>query len=121
MPKLSVPYRLIVSMSRQQKRVVILTGDVVLIAVAYMMARALIITDGTAWNYTYAVGTDLAALLLIGTTAIVLLGLHKIKLNAYQMQGVVEAAFAAPRIMMHPSEAGHARAIERAQGLRLPT
>jgi FlaA1/EpsC-like NDP-sugar epimerase len=82
-------------MTRQQKRYIILTIDVGLIAVAYLLARGLLLTDGTAYNTNFALTTDLIALLCAGTICIILLGLHKIKLNAYQMQGVVESAFVA--------------------------
>ena len=51
--------------------------------------------DGTAWSDPMMVLYDTLALLSSGTIAIVTLGLHKIKLNAYQLQGVVESAFVA--------------------------
>ncbi len=93
MPKLGLLYRIAVTLTRQQKRSIILSVDVVLIALSYLMARTLIVDAGPVSDVSMMLMTDLLALLSTGTIAIVLLGLHKIKLNAYQMQGVVESAF----------------------------
>lgn len=82
-------------MTRQQKRSIILSTDILLIFCAYIAARALIMMDGTAWSDPMMVLYDTLALLSSGTIAIIALGLHKIKLNAYQMQGVVESAIVA--------------------------
>ncbi|MEL7253121.1 MAG: nucleoside-diphosphate sugar epimerase/dehydratase [Pseudomonadota bacterium] len=82
-------------MTRQQKRSIILTVDVLLIFAAYLAARALVIMDGSAWADTMTILYDALALIASGMIATVILGLHKIKLNAYQMQGVVGSAFVA--------------------------
>ncbi len=58
-------YRLAVSLTRQQKRLTVIAMDVVLIAVAHVISTSL------------------------------LLGRHKIKLNAYQIQGILDSVFAA--------------------------
>ncbi|MEL7280129.1 MAG: nucleoside-diphosphate sugar epimerase/dehydratase [Pseudomonadota bacterium] len=104
MSNLGFLYKLAVTLTRQQKRYIILTIDVALILIAYLMARGLILanglTDGAPWSLTLPLLTDLVALLSAGTIAIVLLGLHKIKLNAYQMQGVVESAFVAGVLLL---------------------
>ena len=100
MYKLGLLYKLAVTLTRQQKRNVILAIDILLIAAAYLLARGVILTDGTAYDGTFPIITDLLALLSAGTIAIILLGLHKIKLNAYQMQGVVESAFVACILFM---------------------
>ncbi|MEO0773095.1 MAG: nucleoside-diphosphate sugar epimerase/dehydratase [Pseudomonadota bacterium] len=94
-PKLGFLYRIAVAMTRQQKRSIILTVDVLLIFAAYLAARALVIMDGSAWADTMTILYDALALIASGMIATVLLGLHKIKLNAYQMQGVVGSAFVA--------------------------
>lgn len=94
-PKLGFLYRIAVAMTRQQKRSIILTVDVLLIFAAYLAARALVIMDGSAWADTMTILYDALALIASGMIATVILGLHKIKLNAYQMQGVVGSAFVA--------------------------
>ena len=80
--KLGLLYKLAVTLTRQQKRNIILAIDILLIAAAYLLARGVILTDGTAYDGTFPIITDLLALLSAGTIAIILLGLHKIKLNA---------------------------------------
>ena len=100
MYKLGLLYKLAVTLTRQQKRNIILAIDILLSAAAYLLARGVILTDGTAYDGTFPIITDLLALLSAGTIAIILLGLHKIKLNAYQMQGVVESAFVACILFM---------------------
>ena len=86
-------YKLVVSLTRQQKRSVILFVDVLLVALAYYLAKALM--DGPSILLHMPLGSvvDLLILMSSGAIATVLLGLHKIKLNAYQMQGVIESTF----------------------------
>ena len=86
-------YKLVVSLTRQQKRTVILGIDVVLIAVAYCLAKALMDGSAVLLHMPLVSALDLLVLMSSGAIATVLLGLHKIKLNAYQMQGVIESAF----------------------------
>ena len=86
-------YNLAVSLSRSQKRAIILAVDILLIAVAYFLATMLLFGPAGLRPSPAALAADLTVLLGVGTTLIVLLGLHKIKLNAYAMQGVVESAF----------------------------
>lgn len=88
-------YRLVVSLSRQQKRAVILSVDGLLIAASYVLASLLLNAGSRAGLFSNAAIYDLTILMSVGITAIALLGLHKIKLNAYQMQGVIESAFVA--------------------------
>lgn len=93
-------YKFVVSLTRQQKRCIILTIDVLLIAVAYLLARGLMDGPATGTGTPAAAAGDLLVLMFTGGVTTVLLGLHKIKLNAYQMQGVVESAFVAAVLLV---------------------
>lgn len=88
-------HKFAVSLTRAQKRAILLSVDVLLIALAYGLSRLVILgpsqalpTSGEAWM-------TMIALMATGTTFILLQGLHRIKLNAYQMQGMMETTGAA--------------------------
>lgn len=88
-------YNIAVSLTRSQKRAIILSIDVVLVGVAFLLSCWLLL--GASWlteNVTITL-RDMLALLIVGGVLTTLLGLHKIKLNAYEMQGVIESAFVA--------------------------
>jgi FlaA1/EpsC-like NDP-sugar epimerase len=88
-------YRIAIALTRHQKRLILLGIDVLLILVAYLLATALVTWPaGLSISSTAAV-VELSAMGAAGAVTIVLLGLHKVKLNAYEMQGVVESAFVA--------------------------
>ncbi|MEL6647705.1 MAG: hypothetical protein AAFQ05_08365, partial [Pseudomonadota bacterium] len=65
MSNLGFLYKLAVTLTRQQKRYIILTIDVALILIAYLLARGLILanglTDGAPWSLTLPLLTDLVA------------------------------------------------------------
>lgn len=88
-------YQLAVSLTRSQKRYIILCMDVVLVGIAFILAVFLLLGPG--WLVTHATSAlrDMAVLLVMGCMLTTLMGLHKIKLNAYEMQGVIESAFVA--------------------------
>ena len=88
-------YNIAISLTQSQKRFIILTADVLLIGFAYILATALLSNEGMSLTHLYNLRYDLAVLLLVGAFMTVILGLHRIKLNAYEMQGVVESAFVA--------------------------
>ncbi|SLN11181.1 UDP-N-acetyl-alpha-D-glucosamine C6 dehydratase [Roseovarius litorisediminis] len=88
-------YNLAISLSRSQKRTIILFIDVLLIAVAYLLASLLLYGLSRVSPFARPMFFDLAVLLGVGANLIAFLGLHKIKLNAYQMQGVIESALVA--------------------------
>lgn len=81
-----------INLTRVQKRAILLFVDACLIVLAYLAARAFILPAGPASAATHAL-TDLAMLVPVGTGLTAYLGLHRIKLNAYGMQGVIESAF----------------------------
>ncbi|WP_397541508.1 polysaccharide biosynthesis protein [Roseovarius salis] len=88
-------YNIAISLSRQQKRLIILAIDILLIQVAYLLAKTLLQWPESLYIDPAAAAVELALMATAGTVAIILLGLHKVKLNAYQMQGVIESAFVA--------------------------
>ncbi len=88
-------YKIAISLTRSQKHFIILLADVLLIGLAYILATALLSGDGMRITNLDEMRYDLAVLLLVGAFMTILLGLHRIKLNAYEMQGVVESAFVA--------------------------
>ncbi len=88
-------YNIAISLTRSQKRSIILSADVILIGLSYILATFLLSDEGMRLSRLYEMRYDLAVLLLVGTLMTVLLGLHRIKLNAYEMQGVMESAFVA--------------------------
>ncbi|WP_245306283.1 polysaccharide biosynthesis protein [Roseovarius aestuariivivens] len=69
--------------------------DVLLIAVAHALATSLLIGYIGFVNMLDSFLVGACILMAVGLGLIAFLGLHKIKLNAYQMQGVVESAFVA--------------------------
>ncbi len=83
------------SLSRRQKRSIILAIDILLIAFSHLLACWLFLGFGLMAAHVDAVATGLAVVVLVGAALTVRLGLHWVKLNAYQMQGVVETAFVA--------------------------
>lgn len=91
-------YKLAVSLSRQQKRLVLLGIDIALIAVAHILATTLFLGPDTFWMLFDSFVVGLIIVISVGTVLTVFLGLHQVKLNAYQMQGVVESAFVASLI-----------------------
>lgn len=88
-------YRLAISLTRQQKRLTLLGIDVVLIAVAHVVSASLLLGQDLVVALQDNLLTGSVILMTVGTTLTVLLGLHKIKLNAYQMQGILDSAFVA--------------------------
>ncbi|MFN3208502.1 MAG: polysaccharide biosynthesis protein [Roseovarius sp.] len=88
-------YKLAISLSRHQKRRILLVTDGALIVLSHMIAAFLVLDPHVIGTHIEAFLLSIAIATTVGVALIVLLGLHKIKLNAYQMQGVVESAFVA--------------------------
>ena len=88
-------YRLAISLNRQQKRLTLLGIDVTLIALAHLLATSLFLGPNALMQMFDSFAIGLVLVTCVGTGLIVWLGLHKVKLNAYQLQGVVESAFVA--------------------------
>lgn len=80
-------YKFAMTLSRAQKGWFILMVDAALIAVAYLLA-AWLLAGGPRL-------VDLAALILPGVALWLIMGLHRIKITAYQMQGLWKLALAA--------------------------
>ncbi|WP_371224334.1 polysaccharide biosynthesis protein [Roseovarius sp. 2305UL8-3] len=88
-------YDFVVALNRNHKRAIILSIDVLLIGIAHLLAIALLLGHDVILSMPSNLRLDLVLMLGTGAVLTVLLGLHKIKLNAYEMQGVVDSAFVA--------------------------
>ncbi|MEM6376367.1 MAG: polysaccharide biosynthesis protein, partial [Pseudomonadota bacterium] len=88
-------YRLAVSLTRQQKSGVIYGLDLALIALSHILACIIFLDLDLLSERILSFWGSLVLMMGVGAWLIWLLGLHKIKLNAYQMQGVVETLFVA--------------------------
>ncbi len=98
-------YKIAVSLTRRQKRAIILGVDIVLACLSYFLARALLSGPGQVVLAPAADALMLAALSMVTAGTTIALGLHKTKLNAYQMQQAarsasVSAAIAATGLMV---------------------
>lgn len=93
-------YKIVIALSRQQKRIIILGVDLLLIALSFVLAKAIIMQPASLLDNPGASAMFVLALLCSGALATVLQGLHKVKLNAYQMQGVMESAIVALTLMV---------------------
>ena len=85
-------YSIAVGLTRSQKRGIILAIDVGLIALSYCLARFVTLGQDQALALSSQALWTMAALLLVGTSLTVFQGLHRIKLNAYELQGMMETA-----------------------------
>ena len=83
-------YSLAICLTRCQKRAILLGIDVALIVLSYCIARLVILGPSHAIPMTRDGAITLGVLVPLGTAVILLLGLHRIKLNAYEMQGMLE-------------------------------
>lgn len=92
-------YDFVVSLNRSHKRTILLVLDVILIGVSHLLALTLLLGTPVILDMPQNVLLDLALMLGTGIVLTVLLGLHKIKLNAYEMQGVIDSAFVAVMIV----------------------
>ncbi len=92
-------YDIAVSLNRSHKRAILLSIDVLLIGVSHLLAIGLLLGRSAIVPFQADAVIGLALMLGTGIVLTVLLGLHKIKLNAYEMQGVVDSAFVAVMIV----------------------
>ena len=92
-------YNFVVALNRTHKRAIILSIDVLLVGVSHVLAIALLLGRDTVIAMPPNIAVDLALMLGTGAILTLLLGLHKIKLNAYEMQGVIDSAFVAVMIV----------------------
>jgi len=99
-------YSIAVGLTRSQKRAIILAIDVGLIAISYCLARIVILEQGQALELTSQALWTMAVLLAVGLSFTAFLGLHRIKLNAYELQGMIETACVALGLTLTASLAG---------------
>ena len=92
-------YEFVNSLRSSHKHAIFLAIDLVLAVIAYGAASAMFL--GSNWMNALSVGSliDIAAILAVVAALSVKLGLNKVKLNAYEMQGMVASAFIAVAIV----------------------
>ncbi|WP_372893164.1 nucleoside-diphosphate sugar epimerase/dehydratase, partial [Rhodosalinus sp.] len=81
-------YELCTTLSRSQKSVILLAIDVSAIVAAFLLSEALLIGGLPSPGLLVDGVPVLLATVLVGAGLTLRLGLHRIKLNAYEMQGV---------------------------------
>ncbi|WP_246175958.1 polysaccharide biosynthesis protein [Roseovarius bejariae] len=99
-------YNLAVNLTRFQKRAIILSIDVFLIALSYGLARLIILGPVATLSLAPEVMLTLAALTGVGALLTALQGLHRIKLNAYEIQGMLETGSVALGLILAAVFAG---------------
>ena len=86
-------YKLAISLTRFQKYTILLVSDMILIGISYFATIKLLLGEHSIFPTPMALGIELAILLIVGTSLTIWFGLHKVKLNAYQIQGIIETSF----------------------------
>ena len=81
-------YQLCTTLSRGQKSSILLAIDIVTIAVSLLLAQTLLLGHVPGREQVVASLPFLAVTVAVGGALTVFLGLHRVKLNAYEMQGV---------------------------------
>ena len=92
-------YDLVVSLERTHKRAILLAVDVLLIGISHLLSLSLLQGPQAVLSFPPNLFFDLTVMLVTGVILTALLGLHKIKLNAYEMQGVIDSAFVAVMVV----------------------
>jgi FlaA1/EpsC-like NDP-sugar epimerase len=92
-------YNFVNSLRSSHKHAIFLAMDLVLAVISYGAASAMFL--GSNWMNALSVDSliDIAAILVVVGALSVKLGLNKVKLNAYEMQGMVDSAFIAVTIV----------------------
>ncbi len=85
-------YTICLSLERMHKRVILLGIDVVCIIWAFFIAQCLVSGRLPGIEMLLASLPYMAVLLPVGLGLTVYLGLHRVKLNAYQLRGVIDTA-----------------------------
>ena len=91
-------YDVAISLNRSQKRAILLSLDVFLIGISHLLVMGLLLGVTAIWPVSRNLLVDLGLMMGAGVILTVLLGLHQIKLNAYEMQGVIDSAFVAAMV-----------------------
>jgi FlaA1/EpsC-like NDP-sugar epimerase len=88
-------YDIVIRLNAKQKRAILLALDVLLIGVAHLLVVTLLLGSATVFSLPAHLLIDLTLMMGSGLVLTAILGLHQIKLNAYEMQGVIDSAFVA--------------------------
>ncbi|MFW5678408.1 MAG: polysaccharide biosynthesis protein [Rhodosalinus sp.] len=99
-------YEFCTTLSRRQKGAILLAVDLLTMVVAFLLAQALLLGHVPVGDDFVAGLPFLAAMVAVGAGLTLHLGLHRIKLNAYEMQGLrgttgVAAAMGAAGVVMN--------------------
>lgn len=85
-------YNIVIHMSRGQKSLVLLVMDIVLAGLAYLLSAGLLYTAFPRYVLKFNIAIDLIVFMALCGLLTVMIGLHKIKLNAYEMHGIAETS-----------------------------
>ncbi len=88
-------YDIVIRLSAKQKRAILLALDVLLIGVSHILVVTLLLGSSTTLSLPAHLLIDLTLMMGVGLVLTAILGLHQIKLNAYEMQRVIDSAFVA--------------------------
>lgn len=85
-------YEICISMHRSQKSAILLSIDLFLIALAFIVAQCLVYMQLPSTALLASALPFLFVMIPLAWGISIYLGLHRIKLNAYELQGVIETA-----------------------------
>ncbi|MWD27066.1 NAD-dependent epimerase/dehydratase family protein [Aquicoccus sp. SCR17] len=85
-------YEICVSLGRSQKSAILLAIDLFWVVVAFFLTQALLYTQVPDGSMLWRSLPYLAVMLPLAAGITIYLGLHRVKLIAYELQGVVESA-----------------------------
>ena len=85
-------YKIVVSMKRRNKETIIFALDLLLLVAAFLAAQLLTITPTPSLSDLFTNSLSLLVIVPVGGAIINFYGLHRIKLNAYGLQGMIETA-----------------------------
>lgn len=88
-------YRLCLAMTRSQKRKILLTIDVLAMFAAFYVALMLANEGLLGLGLVLSYGKFIAAIVGVGVALTLMFGLHRVKLNAYELQSAAETALVA--------------------------
>ncbi len=85
-------YDFFLSLRRRQKRMIFLTTDLALMVVSFFLSRAIIVGHFNRTGFETDALVYLGVILPVGIVLTLHFGLHRVKLNSYQLRGVSQTA-----------------------------
>lgn len=83
-------YKVAISLRRDQKRMILLLADVVLAALAFLFSWTIVVGHVPDFSQLLAASKFTMALVIVSLILTQALGVHRIKLNAFELQGMLE-------------------------------